>query len=71
MSKKLEHKQYTDAVIASLRSINPHNAEEGRVGYVYASGFLASYLASLMVEDPYIYKRFKRHIDGLIVPRKP
>lgn len=65
MSKKLEQKEYCDAVIAHLRSINPHNAQEGRVGYVYASGFLAAYLASLMVEDPFVYKRFKRHIDQL------
>ena len=59
------HKQYTDAIIDSLRGINPHNAEEGRIGYVYASGFLAAYLASLMREDPYVYKRFVRHIDRL------
>ena len=57
------HKQYTDAIIDSLRSINPHNAEEGRIGYVYASGFLAAYLASLMREDPYVYKRFIKHIE--------
>lgn len=59
------HKDYTDAVIENVRGINPHTATEGRIGYVYASGFLAAYLASLMMEDPYIYKRFQRHIDSI------
>jgi len=60
-----EHKQYCDAIIASIHAINPHDSQEGRVAYVYASGFLASYLASLMVEDPWAYKKFIAHIEHL------
>ena len=64
MSKKPPtHKEYTDLIIDSLRAINPHTSEQGRIGYVYASGYLASYLASLMKEDPYIYLRFRKHIE--------
>ena len=58
------HEEYCNAIIAHLREVNPHTATEGRIGYVYASGFLASYMASLMMEDPYIYKRFQRHINN-------
>ena len=59
------HEEYCDAIIAYVRQVNPHTAQEGRIGYVYASGFLAAYLASLMMEDPYVYKRFQRHINSL------
>lgn len=59
------HEEYCDAIIAHVRQVNPHTAQEGRIGYVYASGFLAAYLASLMMEDPYVYKRFQRHINSL------
>ena len=57
------HQEYCDWIIQSLRTVNPHTSEEGRIGYVYASGFLAAYLASLMREDPYMYKRFRMHIE--------
>lgn len=55
------HQQYTQAVINEVAELNPHYANEGRIGYVYAAGYLASYLASLMQEDPYVYKRFVKH----------
>jgi hypothetical protein len=64
------HKDYTDYIIGSVQAINPHSNQEGRVGYVYAAGFLASYLASLMQEDPWAYKRFQQHIEGLKDDRK-
>ena len=70
MMKKTQHEEYCDAIIKSIQSINPHTNQEGRVGYIYSSGFLAAYLASLMVEDPWAYKKFKRHIDGLSVNKK-
>jgi len=59
-------REYTDAIIELIRRINPHDSAEGRIGYVYASGFLASYMASLAKEDPYIYKRFERHCEHVI-----
>jgi hypothetical protein len=58
-----KHKDYTDYIIRSIQSINPHNDSEGRTGYVYAAGFLASYLASLIEEDPAAFNQFKRHIE--------
>jgi hypothetical protein len=61
----LKHKEYTDYIINSVRVINPHSAAEGRIAYVYASGFLASYLANILSEDPIALKEFERHIKHL------
>lgn len=59
------HDEYVRAITQNIQQINPHTNNEGRIGYIYSSGFLASYLASLMVEDPWAYKRFVRHINSL------
>lgn len=61
----IKHKEYTDYIINSVRVINPHSAAEGRIAYVYASGFLASYLANILSEDPIAFKEFERHIKLL------
>lgn len=57
MSKKSPptHKEYVDAILAELRAHNPDP--------VYAAGFLTGYLAQLMMEDPWAYKRFQRHMN--------
>jgi hypothetical protein len=57
----MSHKDYTQAIINQVAELNPHYNQDGRIGYVYAAGYLASYLASLMQEDPYVYKRFVKH----------
>jgi hypothetical protein len=44
-----------------LAELNPYTHKDGRIAYVYATGYLAGYLASLMREDPFIYKRFLNH----------
>ena len=70
-----KHKDYVDYIIRSIQTINPHSSNEGRIGYVYAAGFLASYLASLLEEDPIAFHQFKRHIEQrkkeLSLPIKP
>ena len=68
-----ENQKYVDYIIQSLREINPYNDNEGRIGYVYASGFLAAVLADLMLNDNKNYYKFKQHIDKLkqYPPRKP
>jgi hypothetical protein len=57
------HKEYTDWVIASVQQFKPDN-------YVYATGFLASYLTSLFEQDPWAYKRFRQHLENLKEERR-
>ena len=57
------HKRNTEAIIRAIQQVNPYTTNEGRIGYVYAAGFLASYLASLAEEDPWILKRYLKHCD--------
>ena len=55
-------------VLDQIARQNPYNRQQSnRLSefYIYQSGFLAAYLASLMAEDPYIRKRFSRHIDKI------
>jgi hypothetical protein len=63
MMSKQQHQEYVRAITQAVQEINPHSSNQGRIGYVYASGFLASYLASLMTEDPWAYKKFIKHCD--------
>jgi hypothetical protein len=56
------HTKYTKLIIDSVRSINPHVSSEGRIAYVYASGFLASYLAEILKDDPIRLREFNRLI---------
>lgn len=47
--------------------INPYNRQgenDNTLYNIYTAGFLAAYLASLMREDPYVYKRFYKHIES-------
>ena len=55
--------------VASVNPYNRQNANTGRESAIYQSGFLAGYLASLMKEDPYIMKRFIRHIEQCPKPK--
>ncbi len=57
------HRALTDQILRDLARVNPYTSQERDHAYVYATGFLASYLASLSEEDPWVYKRFKRHIE--------
>jgi hypothetical protein len=57
-----EHSKYTKLIIDSVRSINPHTNNEGRIAYVYSSGFLASYLAEILKSDPIRLREFNQLI---------
>ena len=61
LNTSMKHERDVNQVIASIRLVNPYSQEDGRIAYVYAAGFLASYLASLGREDPWILKRFHQH----------
>jgi hypothetical protein len=54
-------------ILTLVGMINPYNRQgenDNTLYNLYTAGFLAAYLASLMREDPYIYKRFHKHIES-------
>lgn len=67
-----EQQRTAQWVLDQVASVNPYNrlnANSDREFTIYQSGFLAAYLASLMQEDPFIMKRFTRHIDKCNRPK--
>lgn len=66
MSNKSNTKQTAEWIIESVSRVNPYNrtgANSKTEFYIYNMGYLASYLASMMEQDPYIAKKFARHVD--------
>ena len=62
-----QQKDMADWVLNQVGSVNPYNrqGENSTQEYsIYQSGFLAAYLASLMLTDPWEMKRFEQHIKG-------
>jgi hypothetical protein len=54
-------------VLDQVSEVNPYNrqGENSTQQYnIYQSGFIAAYLASLMLEDPWMRKRFEQHIKS-------
>lgn len=63
MATTLKHRQVTHYILAQIKTINPYvNSETDRRGSIYAYGFLASYLANIIAEDPRLLKQFDNHI---------
>jgi hypothetical protein len=55
----------TDEILDLVGTVNPYNRQGTNLKsefYIYNMGFLASYLSSLMEEDPFILRRFKEHV---------
>ena len=54
-------------ILDQIGSVNPYNWQ-GEIRkseyYIYESGFVAAYLASLMIDDPWERKRFEQHIKA-------
>ena len=54
-------------ILEQVGSVNPYNrqGDNSREQYnIYQGGFVAAYLASLMVEDPWMRKRFEQHVKA-------
>jgi hypothetical protein len=54
-------------VLDQVGSVNPYNRQSAnnKDQYnLYQGGFVAAYLASLMMEDPWVRKRFEQHIKS-------
>lgn len=60
-----EQAYYTQAISQAIARVNPYNSRDNNLGYIWASGFLAAYLASLAAEDPFVYKRLIKHLEQL------
>ena len=61
-----KQQRMAEQILREVASVNPYNNQgtNARSEYnIYQGGFLAGYLASLMEEDPFVYKRFTRHIE--------
>jgi hypothetical protein len=63
--QKTQQEQYADWIMQQIRLINPNLDANDRRGYIYSTGFLAGYVASLMQEDPWLARRFRKHIREL------
>ncbi len=66
-----EQDRLFNQIMRAIQSINPYSNQQGRIGYLWAAGYLAGYLASLCREDPYILKRFLKHTDEIKARRLP
>jgi hypothetical protein len=61
-------------ILEQVGSVNPYNkqAANSKDQYnIYQGGFVAAYLASLMVEDPWMRKRFEQHVKAKKAVDKP
>jgi hypothetical protein len=66
MSRSPTHKRNLDTIQEAVILTNPYRRERAdrRTEYfIYNTAFLASYLASLAEEDPFILKRFILHCE--------
>jgi hypothetical protein len=64
-----KHRETADWIIDMIGQTNPYRRNQANLKseyYIYQMGFLASYMASLIEEDPFIARRFARHIKEQI-----
>lgn len=71
MASKEQH-DLAKWILEQVGSMNPYGkgfANKKSEYYIYQSGFLAAYIASLIREDPFIARRFKNHIANQKKPK--
>jgi len=62
-----QQKDMANWVLDQVGSVNPYSRQGENAKseyYIYEGGFVAAYLASLMMEDPWVLKRFEQHIKS-------
>jgi hypothetical protein len=72
MPRSTQHQRNLDQIKQAVSTANPYRRDQlnrRSEFYIYNQGFLASYLASLAEEDPWILKRFVKHCDKLRYPK--
>lgn len=57
-------------ILEAVARINPHNRSEGRIGYIWAAGFLAGFLAHILCEDPILFRKFRNYIESKLDNRR-
>ena len=60
-----QHREMAQWITDMVGQTNPYGrgqANRKSEYYIYQMGFLASYMASLMEEDPFVARRFAQHI---------
>lgn len=63
---KQTHRELTEYIILLAGKSNPYNRQgsNAKIEYLtYNMGYMASYLASLCEQDPWLLKRYKRHCE--------
>ena len=61
-----QQEDFAKWLLDQVGSVNPYGRSEANKKveyYIYQSGFVAAYLASLFKEDPWALKRFQQHIQ--------
>ena len=61
-----EQQNRVNEILRAVADSNPYRTDQlnrRSEFYIYNQGFLASYLASLTLEDPWILKRFLKHCE--------
>ena len=58
-----QQRALVDQILRDISEVNPYTSRNKEQAFIWATGFLASYLASLSEEDPWVYKRLRRHIS--------
>ena len=68
MSSQLQ-KDYAQQILTDIAKINPYKSNDKNMAFIWATGYLAGFIASLAEEDPFVYKRFSKHIEEQRLPR--
>lgn len=66
-----QQQAYANQILRDVAQVNPYAKTDGMTAYLYAAGYLAGFIASLAEEDPYVYKRFRQHVDKQAKIPKP
>lgn len=69
MPRTQKHQQNLNSIEQAVAYANPYRRDQQNRKsefYLYNAAFLASYLASLAEEDPWILKRFIKHCEHCI-----
>jgi hypothetical protein len=59
-----EAERIANQILTDVARVNPY--PQSGEAYLYAAGFLAGYIAQLAEEDPFVYKKFRKHIADTV-----
>lgn len=66
MSNRIQREQLARAIISQVARVTPYTTSDSHSeALAYSTGLLASYIAHLSNEDPWVYKRYLQYIERL------